>query len=537
MKKTIAMFLVMVLCFGMVACRSAKPAPTDGPTVGSTPSETGNTTESTGQTNATVESAAATQGTVYTKVEASAVQEGFYLLGGTSRYATDDGSTDGFITGIFDSKGTRLTVSIQAASGNQIANEDKNLVWQLIAANGGFYVKNAGTGRYLYYGDGKENVIFDTADRAQAGVWKVVSHDDVWTLEELSSGRQLSVNSFGSKGSKYLGAAAYSAGGSTARSLTFYALTSGSVTPNEATPDQKPAEKPTQAPTQKPTQAPAQKPTQAPTQKPTQAPAQKPTEGQQTGGNLQGTVYTKVAAGNVQAGFYLLGGTSKYSIDDGSTDGFISGLFDGKDRLTVGTLTTSGNQAANEDKNYVWQFIATSGGFYIKNAGTGRYLYHGTGDKNVIFDTASQSEAGVWKVVAHDDVWTLEEVPSGRHLSLNAFGSEGSKYLGAAAYSSTSSTARSLTFYVLTSGSVTPNEATPDPQPTEKPTQAPTQKPTEGSNSGSSTGEVTYVLNTDSKKFHKPTCRYADNKHREDSTLSKEELEAMGYEACKTCKP
>ena len=49
-----------------------------------------------------------------------------------------------------------------------------------------------------------------------------------------------------------------------------------------------------------------------------------------------------------------------------------------------------------------------------------------------------------------------------------------------------------------------------------------------------------YVLNTSSKKFHKPTCSGVTTmkeENRQDYTGTKSELADMGYEACGTCKP
>ena len=61
---------------------------------------------------------------------------------------------------------------------------------------------------------------------------------------------------------------------------------------------------------------------------------------------------------------------------------------------------------------------------------------------------------------------------------------------------------------------------------------------TGGSNSGS--GSSSYVLNTNTKKFHKPTCSSVDDmkaKNRKDSNLSRSEIIAMGYDPCKRCNP
>lgn len=63
-----------------------------------------------------------------------------------------------------------------------------------------------------------------------------------------------------------------------------------------------------------------------------------------------------------------------------------------------------------------------------------------------------------------------------------------------------------------------------EPQPT-----APTDK-----------GTAEYVLNTNSKKFHKPSCSSVDQmspKNREDIEDTRENLIANGYDPCKRCNP
>ncbi|MCI1306047.1 MAG: DNA/RNA non-specific endonuclease [Lachnospiraceae bacterium] len=50
----------------------------------------------------------------------------------------------------------------------------------------------------------------------------------------------------------------------------------------------------------------------------------------------------------------------------------------------------------------------------------------------------------------------------------------------------------------------------------------------------------TYVLNTNTKKFHRPDCSSADRikpANRQDYTGSREDLIAQGYEPCKNCNP
>lgn len=51
---------------------------------------------------------------------------------------------------------------------------------------------------------------------------------------------------------------------------------------------------------------------------------------------------------------------------------------------------------------------------------------------------------------------------------------------------------------------------------------------------------VTFILNTNSKKFHLLTCRYANgisDEHRAESGATREELIESGYSPCGTCKP
>ena len=52
-----------------------------------------------------------------------------------------------------------------------------------------------------------------------------------------------------------------------------------------------------------------------------------------------------------------------------------------------------------------------------------------------------------------------------------------------------------------------------------------------------SNGEVTYIINTNSKKIHLTTCRYADSNNTEETTKTLEELLAENYTTCGTCKP
>lgn len=61
------------------------------------------------------------------------------------------------------------------------------------------------------------------------------------------------------------------------------------------------------------------------------------------------------------------------------------------------------------------------------------------------------------------------------------------------------------------------------------------QSPKQESQQGT---EITYVLNTKSKKFHKPSCSSLPAAaNRKDSTESRAAIIAQGYEPCKSCNP
>ena len=47
----------------------------------------------------------------------------------------------------------------------------------------------------------------------------------------------------------------------------------------------------------------------------------------------------------------------------------------------------------------------------------------------------------------------------------------------------------------------------------------------------------TYILNTSSKRFHKPTCGSLPTKNRKDTSMSRDEIISQGYEPCKRCNP
>lgn len=91
-----------------------------------------------------------------------------------------------------------------------------------------------------------------------------------------------------------------------------------------------------------------------------------------------------------------------------------------------------------------------------------------------------------------------------------------------------------------------PPTAAPTQAPTQPPTTAPTQTPTAAPTQAPTVAPtqspvaVTYVLNTNTKKFHKPSCRYVDDikpKNRQDYTGGRGSIIDMGYVPCKVCNP
>ncbi len=61
------------------------------------------------------------------------------------------------------------------------------------------------------------------------------------------------------------------------------------------------------------------------------------------------------------------------------------------------------------------------------------------------------------------------------------------------------------------------------------------EKPQE--NAPAVSNELTYVLNSKTKKFHRPSCNSLPTKNRVDSSESRDSIIAQGYEPCKKCNP
>ena len=63
---------------------------------------------------------------------------------------------------------------------------------------------------------------------------------------------------------------------------------------------------------------------------------------------------------------------------------------------------------------------------------------------------------------------------------------------------------------------------------------------TSGAEEGTNQEIQEYILNTNTKKIHRPTCSSVENMKEEncqDFTGTKEELLAQGYEPCGNCRP
>lgn len=67
--------------------------------------------------------------------------------------------------------------------------------------------------------------------------------------------------------------------------------------------------------------------------------------------------------------------------------------------------------------------------------------------------------------------------------------------------------------------------------------EAPSVKESQHETGKADTGGITYVLNTGTKKFHKPSCSGLPTTNRKDTSESRESIIAQGYEPCKRCNP
>ena len=79
-------------------------------------------------------------------------------------------------------------------------------------------------------------------------------------------------------------------------------------------------------------------------------------------------------------------------------------------------------------------------------------------------------------------------------------------------------------------------EVAPEPAPAPEPeTEAPTTIVIPTTTTAPS--EISYVLNTKTKKFHLPSCSFLPSENRQDTTKSRDTLINEEYEPCKKCNP
>ena len=94
----------------------------------------------------------------------------------------------------------------------------------------------------------------------------------------------------------------------------------------------------------------------------------------------------------------------------------------------------------------------------------------------------------------------------------------------------------------LLSGSVTvlPEDVARMAEPLPSPTAAADPAPADAEPDPTPASAYTYVLNTNSHKFHEPSCPSVDDmkeSNKQIFTGTRDEVVAMGYEPCGRCKP
>lgn len=82
----------------------------------------------------------------------------------------------------------------------------------------------------------------------------------------------------------------------------------------------------------------------------------------------------------------------------------------------------------------------------------------------------------------------------------------------------------------------TPTVVVPTPTPTPEPEEQPSDEPDPGNQSS----QANYILNTNTKKFHYPSCSSVDDmkeKNKQEFFGTRDEAVAQGYSPCGRCKP
>lgn len=81
-----------------------------------------------------------------------------------------------------------------------------------------------------------------------------------------------------------------------------------------------------------------------------------------------------------------------------------------------------------------------------------------------------------------------------------------------------------------------PTVVVPAPTPTPEPEEQPSEEP----DTGNQSSQASYILNTNTKKFHYPSCSSVDDmkeKNKQEFFGSRDEAVAQGYSPCGRCKP
>ena len=165
----------------------------------------------------------------------SDIKPGYYILGGNSVNSTADGNTYVYMGGEDDGSSRLNGIGLTGKNGTINAKDASN-IWEFIAVEGGFKIKNVGTGKYLYAKD-NQNKVYLTENAAEAGVWKVIALEGGWGLQDTATERCLGANRYGKEGSYYLGFAAYKVSQYVPCLLDLYTINDGSFKPAPNTGD------------------------------------------------------------------------------------------------------------------------------------------------------------------------------------------------------------------------------------------------------------------------------------------------------------
>lgn len=144
-----------------------------------------------------------------------------------------------------------------------------------------------------------------------------------------------------------------------------------------------------------------------------------------------------------------------------------------------------------------------------------------------------------------DENGTIIATSDGKTISFNVPASETWKAGEPTGSSAKNSTLAKSTTAAASKGAATPaapskssNSAAETPAPAPQPEDnTPAVAEPAPEPPAPATTELTYVLNTKTKKFHKPSCSYLPTTNRQDSSESRDSIIAQGYEPCKKCNP